>query len=214
MKYPLVFVITVLSLLITTHKAIAADEHAIKILVMGDSLSAAYGIPKELGWVNLLRETLSTRAEVINASISGETSGGGLAALPKHLASYNPDIVLLALGANDGLRGFPPQTMKSNLEAMIIASRKSGARVLMIGIHILPNYGKRYTEAFYNVYESLVDEYQLGFVPFLLDDVALKPELMQDDQLHPTADAQPYILSNVLPHLESELTAIVDEQNR
>jgi acyl-CoA thioesterase-1 len=210
-KFPLFFVISLLSLLITTHKAIAADEHAIKILVMGDSLSAAYGIPKERGWVNLLQEALATQAEVINASISGETTGGGLAAFPKHLANYEPDIVLLALGANDGLRGFPPQTMKSNLEAMVVASRDAGARVLMIGIHILPNYGKRYTKAFYQVYESLVDDYQLGFVPFLLEGVALNPELMQDDQLHPTAEAQPIILANVLPYLEQEIDEITSQ---
>lgn len=207
MRITLIIVISLLSLLITTHKAIAADEHEIKILVMGDSLSAAYGIPKELGWVNLLREKLHNKATIVNASISGETTGGGLAALPKHLQNYSPNIVILALGANDGLRGFPTQTMKSNLEQMILLAQESGAEVLLVGIHILPNYGRRYTEAFYQVYEELVSEYQLSFVPFLLEGVALEPELMQDDQLHPTAEAQPILLSNVFPLLENKLAS-------
>lgn len=205
MRFSLIIILSVLSLLITTHKAIAADEQEIKILVMGDSLSAAYGIPKELGWVNLLRNELGDNYSVINASISGETTGGGLAALPKHLQEYHPKLVILELGANDGLRGFPIPRIKSNLEAMIELSHESGARVLLIGIHILPNYGRRYTESFYSVFEELASEYALGFVPFLLAGVALKPELMQNDQLHPTVEAQPQLLQNVLPQLEQEL---------
>lgn len=210
MRLPLIIILSLFSLLITTHKAIAADEQEIKILVMGDSLSAAYGIPKELGWVNLLRTELGDDYSVINASISGETTGGGLAALPRHLEEYQPDLVILELGANDGLRGFPIPRMRSNLEAMITLSLQSGARVMLVGIHILPNYGRRYTESFYAVYAELAEKYALSLVPFLLDGVALNPELMQDDQLHPTAEAQPRLLKNVLSALQDELEVIRD----
>lgn len=210
MRFSLIIILSLFSLLITTHKAIAADEQEIKILVMGDSLSAAYGIPKELGWVNLLREQLGGGFSVTNASISGETTGGGLAVLPEHLQNYDPDLVILELGANDGLRGFPVSRMRSNLEQMIDLSLQSSARVLLVGIHILPNYGRRYTEAFYSVFQELAAQYELSLVPFLLDGVALKPELMQDDQLHPTAEAQPILLQNILPLLEHELNGIRD----
>ena len=212
MRFPLIIVFSLFSLLITTHKAIAADEQEIKIFVMGDSLSAAYGIPKELGWVNLLRTELGNDYSVINASISGETTGGGLAVMPKHLQEYDPDLVILELGANDGLRGFPVSRMESNLEAMIELSLGSGARVLLVGIHILPNYGRRYTESFYAVFQELARKYKLSLVPFLLDGVALKPELMQDDQLHPTAEAQPQLLQNILPLLMTELETIRSNQ--
>lgn len=210
MRFSLIIILSLFSLLITTHKAIAADEQEIKILVMGDSLSAAYGIPKELGWVNLLREQLGGGFSVTNASISGETTGGGLAVLPEHLQNYDPDLVILELGANDGLRGFPVSRMRSNLEQMIDLSLQSSARVLLVGIHILPNYGRRYTETFYSVFQELAAQYELSLVPFLLDGVALKPELMQDDQLHPTAEAQPILLQNILPLLEHELNGIRD----
>lgn len=212
MRYSLIIILSLLSLLITTHKAIAADEQEIKILVMGDSLSAAYGIPKELGWVNLLRTTLGDTYSITNASISGETTGGGLAVLPRHLQEYDPDLVILELGANDGLRGFPVSRIRSNLAEMIELSIKSDARVLLVGIHILPNYGRRYTESFYAVFKELAIKYNISLVPFLLDGVALKPELMQDDQLHPTAEAQPLLLQNILPLLEAELKAISNDQ--
>ncbi|GAA0699704.1 arylesterase [Marinobacterium maritimum] len=174
------------------------------LLVLGDSLSAAYGLPAEQGWVSLLEQELQQRRladRVVNASISGETSSGGLQRLPRLLADYRPDLVLLELGANDGLRGTPLQVMEQNLRQMVELSQASGADVMLIGIRIPPNYGPQYTQRFYSIYPDLAREYQLPLVPFLLERVALKPQLMQSDGLHPTAAAQPILLQTVWPHL-------------
>jgi len=197
--------LVVFSLTISTNSATASDEHPINILVLGDSLSAAYGIPKDLGWVNLMRTELRGSTKVINASISGETTDGGRASLKRYLAQYEPSIVILELGANDGLRGFPLQTTKDNLQAMIDMSTDIGADVVLIGIHIPPNYGKRYTKSFYQNFVALAEKNELAFVPFLLDNVALDPGLMQNDQLHPTAEAQPILLDNVLPAVKETI---------
>ncbi len=172
--------------------------------MLGDSLSAAYGLPAEQGWVSLLEQELTQRRlaeRVINASISGETSSGGLQRLPRLLADYRPDLVVLELGANDGLRGTPLQVMKQNLRRMVELSQASGAEVMLIGIRIPPNYGPQYTQRFYSIYPDLAREYQLSLVPFLLERVALKPQMMQADGLHPTAAAQPILLQTVWPHL-------------
>lgn len=174
------------------------------LLVLGDSLSAAYGLPAEEGWVSLMEQELKQRRladKVINASISGETSSGGLQRLPRLLADYRPDLVLLELGANDGLRGTPLQVMEQNLRRMVELSQAAGAEVILIGIRIPPNYGPQYTQRFYSIYPDLAQEYQLPLVPFLLEGVALKPQLMQSDGLHPTAAAQPILLQTVWPHL-------------
>jgi acyl-CoA thioesterase-1 len=174
------------------------------LLVLGDSLSAAYGLPAEEGWVSLMEQELKQRQladKVINASISGETSSGGLQRLPRLLADYRPDLVLLELGANDGLRGTPLQVMEQNLRRMVELSQAAGAEVILIGIRIPPNYGPQYTQRFYSIYPDLAQEYQLPLVPFLLEGVALKPQLMQSDGLHPTAAAQPILLQTVWPHL-------------
>lgn len=174
------------------------------LLVLGDSLSAAYGLPAEEGWVSLMEQELKQRSladKVINASISGETSSGGLQRLPRLLADYRPDLVLLELGANDGLRGTPLQVMEQNLRRMVELSQAAGAEVILIGIRIPPNYGPQYTQRFYSIYPDLAQEYQLPLVPFLLEGVALKPQLMQSDGLHPTAAAQPILLQTVWPHL-------------
>ncbi|SMR75499.1 acyl-CoA thioesterase-1 [Marinobacterium sediminicola] len=182
----------------------ASPLQAKTLLVLGDSLSAAYGLPADQGWVSLLEQELKQRRlaeRVINASISGETSSGGLQRLPRLLSDYRPDLVLLELGANDGLRGTPLQVMEQNLRRMVELSRNSGAEVLLIGIRIPPNYGPQYTQRFYSIYPGLAQEYQLPLVPFLLERVALKPQLMQADGLHPTAAAQPILLQTVWPHL-------------
>ncbi len=171
------------------------------LLVVGDSLSAAYGIPQETGWVTLLSQRLDSQARVINASISGETTSGGASRLAGLLEKHRPDIVILELGGNDGLRGLPPQQMQANLNSMIEQSLASDAEVLLVGIDIPPNYGQAYREAFGQVFQKLADEYHLPLLPFLLDGVALKPELMQDDGIHPTAEAQPRILDNVWARL-------------
>ncbi|BCB08603.1 arylesterase [Vreelandella venusta] len=187
--------------------ALNADQRP-TLLVMGDSLSAAYGIEQEMGWVTLLAERLEDEADVINASISGETTSGGAQRLASIIRQQQPDIVLLELGGNDGLRGLPPTQMRSNLASMIEQSQQAGADVLLLGIDIPPNYGQAYRDAFTGVFHSLADEYDVPLVPFLLEDVALNTQLMQDDGIHPTAAAQPRILDNVWPALEPLLNSV------
>ncbi|WP_030071763.1 arylesterase [Halomonas alkaliantarctica] len=187
--------------------ALNADQRP-TLLVMGDSLSAAYGIEQELGWVTLLAERLDGEAQVINASISGETTSGGAQRLANIIGQRQPDIVLLELGGNDGLRGLPPTQMRSNLANMIEQSQQAGADVLLLGIDIPPNYGQAYRDAFTSVFHSLADEYDVPLVPFLLEDIALNEQLMQDDGIHPTAEAQPIILDNVWPALEPLLDSV------
>ncbi|KHJ49629.1 esterase [Vreelandella venusta] len=186
----------------------SSDTRALPtLLVMGDSLSAAYGIEEEQGWVALLAERLEGEAQVVNASISGETTSGGAQRFADILRQRQPDIVLLELGGNDGLRGLPPAQMRANLASMIEQSQQADAEVLLLGIDIPPNYGQAYRDAFTGVFHSLADEYSLSLVPFLLEDVALNTQLMQSDGIHPTADAQPIILDNVWPELEPMLEA-------
>jgi acyl-CoA thioesterase-1 len=175
------------------------------LLVMGDSLSAAYGIEADEGWVSLLEARLDGKARVVNASISGETSAGGASRLPELLGQHGPDIVLLELGGNDGLRGLPPGQFEANMTRMVEASLDAGAEVLLLGIDIPPNYGQAYRDAFTGVFHRLADDFDLPLVPFLLEGVALDETLMQGDGIHPTAEAQPLILDNVWPELETLL---------
>tara|TARA_B100000929_G_scaffold237459_1_gene194260 strand:- start:490 stop:1242 length:753 start_codon:yes stop_codon:yes gene_type:complete len=186
-------------------QASTAEEGLPTLLVMGDSLSAAYGIEQEQGWVSLLAERLEGDAQVVNASISGETTSGGAQRFADIIGQRQPDIVLLELGGNDGLRGLPPAQMRANLATIIEQSQQAGAEVLLLGIDIPPNYGQAYRDAFTGVYHSLAQEYELSLVPFLLEDIALNQQLMQSDGIHPTADAQPIILDNVWPALEPML---------
>jgi acyl-CoA thioesterase-1 len=187
----------------TTINAAPNDSaHSPSLLVMGDSLSAAYGIEREEGWVNLLADRLEGEVQVINASISGETTSGGLQRFADILGQQQPDIVLIELGGNDGLRGLSPNQMQANLATMIEQSQEVDARVLLLGIDIPPNYGQAYRDAFTGVFHSLAEEYDVPLVPFLLEDIALNDALMQSDGIHPTADAQPIILDNVWPALE------------
>jgi len=191
-----------LAALVMATPALAASPSATDdrptLLVMGDSLSAAYGLERpEDGWVSLLAARLDDEARVVNASISGETSAGGATRLPELLRQHSPEIVLLELGANDGLRGLAPGQMRTNLESMIEKSQASGAQVVLLGIDIPPNYGDAYRAAFTGVFEDLAKRHELPLVPFLLEGVALEDGLMQDDGLHPTAEAQPLILENV-----------------
>ncbi|TCO81395.1 acyl-CoA thioesterase-1 [Plasticicumulans lactativorans] len=175
------------------------------LLVLGDSLSAAFGIDTRSGWVSLLAERLAARGldlRVVNASISGDTTAGGLARLPPLLAEHRPRVVVIELGGNDGLRGLPLPVVRGNLESLIRASRDAGARVLLLGMRIPPNYGPRYTEAFHTLYADLAQRYEVPLVPFFLDGVAAQPGLMQDDGIHPRAEAQPRLLDNVWPALE------------
>ncbi len=185
-----------------------AVASASTILVFGDSLSAAYGIRSEQGWVTLLMQRLQTQgygSQVVNASVSGETSSGGLERLPRALKLHSPGIVILELGANDGLRGLPLEAMRENLGRMVQLAQAAGARVLLVGIRIPPNYGPRYTEEFARVYIELAQKYRLPLVPFLLEKVALDPALMQEDGMHPNAAAEPIVLDTLWPHLKALL---------
>jgi acyl-CoA thioesterase-1 len=182
-----------------------ADESPGVILVLGDSLSAAFGIRREEGWVALLQQRLAAKGyeqRVVNASASGETTGGALARLPRLLSAQQPSIVVVELGGNDGLRGLPLEGVRRNLEAIIDAAIASGARVLLLGIRIPPNYGPTYTEGFFALYGELARTHDLPLVPFLLDGIALDDSLMQDDGFHPNAAAQPRMLDAVWPKLE------------
>ena len=182
----------------------AAPAAAKTILVYGDSLSAAYGIPRDRGWVTLLEKRLAAEGydySVANASISGEITSGGLARIGKVLARVRPSIVILELGANDGLRGLPVAEMRKNLGTMIARAKNAGARVLLIGIRMPPNYGPDYTEAFAAVYPELARRERVALVPFLMEGMATRPDLFQADGLHPTAAGQPLLLDNTWPRL-------------
>ena len=175
-----------------------------KILIFGDSLSAAYGIGEDEGWVTLLAERLAqedSELEVVNGSVSGETTTGGRARLPSLLERYNPAFVLIELGGNDGLRGLPLSLMRENLTDMIQLSQTSGATVLIAGMQIPPNYGPRYTKPFFAQYAELAEEFDLYLIPFLIDGIPQQPELMQADGIHPKAEAQSMILDNFWPVL-------------
>jgi acyl-CoA thioesterase I len=189
-------------------------EQQLTLLVFGDSLSASYGIEEDKGWVNLLEEKIERLllpVRVVNGSVSGETSTGGLVRLPAMLENYSPDLVILELGGNDGLRGLPVAILKQNLAQMIDMSRNSGAQVLLTGIQIPPNYGPRYTLPFFRIYAELADEKMLPLVPFLIDGIPQQPELMQSDGIHPTAEAQFMIVDNVWPELEPLLLDLLKE---
>jgi len=170
------------------------------IVVLGDSISAAYGIEVKQGWVSLLQDKLNAAHsgyKISNESISGETSAGGLARVDAILAAQKPAIVLIELGANDGLRGLSPGIMKDNIAELIRRSQKAGAKVLLLGMRIPPNYGQRYIKLFYNVYQELSREMGVPYMPFILEDVALINELMQPDGLHPNAKAQPILAEKI-----------------
>ena len=174
------------------------------ILVYGDSISAAYGMEKSKGWVNLLAKRIAIdrpHYKVVNASVSGETSGGGVTRLPKSLAFHQPDVLVLELGGNDGLRGYPISSIRDNLQIMIQQAKTSGAHVLLIGMVLPPNYGRRYTLAFEKIFSSLAEEHSLPFVPFLLEGVSTGKSLVQRDGIHPTVEAQPKLLDDVWPSL-------------
>lgn len=175
------------------------------VLIVGDSISAAFGLDTRLGWVSLLEQRLQKEGftdKVVNASVSGDTSAGGQARLPALLAEHKPQLVILELGGNDGLRGQQPAQLQQNLAAMIQQSQRAGARVLLLGMRIPPNYGARYTQAFEAVYSNLAEQEKVPLVPFFLEGVGGIPELMQADGLHPAVAAQGKLLENVWPTLK------------
>ena len=175
------------------------------VLVVGDSLSAEYGIARGAGWVALLEQKMKLEkidAKVVNASISGETTSGGKARLPALLGQHKPDLVVIELGANDGLRGLPVPSAEANLRAMIAAAQAQKARVLLVGMRMPPNYGRAYTERFFGMFKTVATSTKSPLVPFMLEGVADKPALFQQDRLHPTAQAHPIILNNIWPTFE------------
>ena len=193
-------------LLILWMTAVPAYADTPVILVFGDSISAGYGLPRvDRGWVALLQAKLKTAGygdEVVNASVTGETTAGGLARLPRALGLHHPAVVVLELGGNDGLRALPIEQMRANLSRMIDLAKDAGAKILLLGMRIPPNYGREYTEQFSAVYADLARDKHVPLVPFLLRDVALRPDLMQADGVHPVEAAQPLLLANVWPTLE------------
>jgi acyl-CoA thioesterase I len=184
----------------------SAHAEAPVILVFGDSISAGYGLARvELGWVELLKTRLNAQGygyQVVNASVSGETTAGGLARLPRALELHHPKIVILELGGNDGLRALPIPQMRDNLTQIIDLASAAGAKVLVLGMRMPPNYGQQYTDQFAMVFSDLARDKKIPLVPFLLTDIALSPTLLQGDDIHPNAAGQPVLLENVWPALK------------
>ncbi len=188
--------------------AAAQAATAPTVLVFGDSLSAGYGIDVDQSWPALLQSRLESQGyehRVINASISGETTEGGVTRIARALENFSPELVILELGGNDGLRGFPPDRMKTNLQTIIETTKASGAAVIMLGIRIPTNYGPRYTGAFENVYRELADQLSVLWIEFFMEGIALNEELMQDDGIHPNASAQSILLDNAWPIIRQAL---------
>lgn len=183
----------------------AQNAAAGTVLIVGDSISAGFGLDTRQGWVSLLEQRLKREGfddKVVNASISGDTSAGGQARLPALLAEHKPELVILELGGNDGLRGLLPTQLQQNLAGMIQQSKKAGAKVLLLGMRLPPNYGVRYTTAFAEVFPQVAKENDIPLVPFLLEGIGGVPSMVQSDGIHPTAEAQSRLLDNVWPMLK------------
>ena len=199
------FIVKLIALFLLLSAAAQGSSDNQTILIIGDSLSAGYGVDEQQSWVTLLQNQLATEGygyRVINASISGDTTGGGLRRLPRALEQHQPKIVLIELGGNDGLRGTPVPVIRSNLAAMITMCQDIGARVLLAGMYMPPNYGVTYTSDFANVYQELAEHYGTVLIEFFMNNVALEPTLMQADGIHPNSAGQPILLKNVWPALE------------
>ena len=179
------------------------------IMILGDSLSARYGIQPQQGWVHLLQKRLEQQYpkqhKVVNASVSGETTSGALARLPKLLQTHRPDLVVIELGGNDGLRGQPPQMIQKNLASLIQQSQKAKAKVIVFGIKMPPNYGQAYSKAFENNYKVVSQQYKVELLPFFMQGVAGNKTLMQKDLIHPNAKAQTILLNNAYPYIKGAL---------
>jgi len=188
----------------------AAAAEPPTVLVFGDSLSAGYGIDVDQSWVALLQkrfEETGYEHRVVNASISGETTEGGAARIDEAIATFSPELIILELGGNDGLRGFPPARIRDNLKTIAERARDSGAEVVLLGIRIPTNYGARYTQAFEAVYADVAAELDIRWIEFFMDGIALNDELLQDDRIHPNAAAQPRLLDNAWPVIRDTLGA-------
>ncbi|WP_461481427.1 arylesterase [Porticoccus sp.] len=191
-------VITALRRFIFALSLLPLSSFGATLLVLGDSISAGYGIDRGKGWVELLQQQLGDDHRVINASISGDTTGGGLSRLKTLVEEHHPQFVLIELGGNDGLRGYPVLRMKQNLRAMIDLSRQCDVQPILFAMRIPPNYGKRYSDQFAAAYTELAEEEQVPLLPFLFDDIASDSNLLQEDGIHPTEQAQPLITARAL----------------
>ena len=215
-RFPILQFVTLLALSLAPYSFVVADDcandcraagqHADSraIVVLGDSISAGYGIRQEQGWVHLLDQSLQQQEHnwrAINASISGETTGGGLARIDGVLAEHAPDIVIIELGGNDGLRGYPIARIRQNLKAMVERVNAAGATPMIAAMRIPPNYGPRYANAFDGVFAQVAEDHGVTLIPFLLESVALVDGMMQSDGIHPTAEAQPMLVEAVLEYL-------------
>jgi acyl-CoA thioesterase-1 len=201
------FIALVVALFATSANAVGVDDVP-TILVFGDSLSAGYGIDVDQSWTTLLQTRLAEQGyehRVVNASIGGETTEGGAARIESALATFSPALVILELGGNDGLRGFPPERIKGNLEKIVDLGSASGSAVILLGIRIPPSYGQRYIEMFDNVFREVAEENNVPWIEFFMEGIALDETLMQDDGIHPNATAQPILLENAWPIIEQAL---------
>jgi acyl-CoA thioesterase-1 len=181
------------------------------ILIFGDSLSAGYGIDVDQSWGALLQQRLAEQGyehRVVNASISGETTEGGVTQIDNAIEEFSPELIILELGGNDGLRGFPPARIKGNLAAIAQRARESGAEVVLLGIRIPTNYGPRYTQAFEAVYSDVAEELDIRWIEFFMEGVALNDDLLQEDRIHPNAAAQPILLDNAWPVIRDTLESL------
>lgn len=195
---------------LAAHAANTPEAAKPVIVVLGDSISAEYGLPRDTGWVALMRQRLASERidySVANASISGDTTSGGRARMPELMQRLKPSIVVVELGANDALRGVPLSTTEDNLRTIIEEAQQGHAKVVLIGMYVPPNYGPDYTQKFHGLYGQLSKEFHVPLVPFLLAGIADKPEMFQADQMHPTQQAQPVLLNNVWPTLKPLLHA-------
>jgi acyl-CoA thioesterase-1 len=198
----------ILTLIVLLVAANALGTQPPTVLVFGDSLSAGYGIDIDNSWTALLQdrlEELGYEHRVVNASISGETTEGGAARIETALSTFTPDLIILELGGNDGLRGFPPERMRLNLEKIIKRSKDSGASVVLLGIRIPTNYGPRYTAAFEAVYRQVAADLGIEWIEFFMEGVAMNDELLQADRIHPNTEAQPILLENAWPIISATL---------
>ena len=198
-----------LLLLLLTNAAQASESPT--ILIFGDSLSAGFGIDVDQSWGALLQQRLEKQGyehRVVNASISGETTEGGATQIESAISTFAPELVILELGGNDGLRGFPPARIKTNLKAIAERARASGAEVVLLGIRIPTNYGARYTQAFEAVYAEVATELDIRWIEFFMEGVALNDELLQEDRIHPNAEAQPILLDNAWPVIRATLDSV------
>jgi acyl-CoA thioesterase-1 len=198
----------ILTLVVLLLAANAQGNGSPTILVFGDSLSAGFGIDVDHSWTALLQSRLEEQGyehRVVNASISGETTEGGAARIESALTTFSPELIILELGGNDGLRGFPPERIRDNLEKIIQRSKSSGAAVVLLGIRIPTNYGPRYTEAFEAVYRQVADDLRVDWIEFFMDGVAMNDELLQADRIHPNTEAQPILLENAWPIISATL---------